>query len=151
MQVDKEIDRAQPDDLLELAVDRGPVPWQVGALLVVDRLLDPAQLRRALAERVRAVPRLRRKLVRTPPLCGRPVWVDDPEFAIARHVRELRCPDPADDAALHAAAVQAVGTRLPLHRPPWAAVIITGSTADRGALVVVFHHVLADGIGASPS
>ena len=76
MRAEEEIDRARPDDLLELAVDHGSMPWQVGALLVVDRPLDPAEVRRALAARVRAVPRLRRKLVRTPPLCGRPVWVD---------------------------------------------------------------------------
>ncbi len=147
MREDEEIDRAQPDDLLELAVDRGSVPWQVGALLVLDRPLDPAALRLALAERVQAVPRLRRKLVRTPPLCGRPIWVDDPEFAVERHLRELRCPDPADEAALHDVAIQAVGTRLSLLRPPWAAVVVTGLKGDRCALVVVFHHVLADGVG----
>ena len=147
MQTDAEIDRARPDDLLELAVDRGSVPWQIGALLVLDRPLDPTAVHHALAERVRAVPRLRRKLVRTPPLCGRPIWADDPEFAVERHVREVRCPDPADDAALHDVAMQAVGTRLPLSRPPWAVVIVTGLAEDRGALVMVFHHVLADGIG----
>ena len=147
MQVDAEIDRARPDDLLELAVDRVSVPWQVGALLVLDRPLDPTAVHRALAERVRAVPRLRRTLVRTPPLCGRPIWVDDPEVTVERHVREVRCPDPADEAALHDVAMQAVGTRLPLNRPPWAAVIVTGLAEDRGALVIVFHHVLADGVG----
>jgi hypothetical protein len=72
----------------------GPVPWQVGALLLLDRPLDPDEVCRALAERVPSVPRLRRKLVRTPPLCGRPVWVDDPDFAVVRHVREVPCPDP---------------------------------------------------------
>ena len=68
-------------------------------------------------------------------------------FTVERHVREVRCPDPADEAALHDVAMQAVGTRLPLNRPPWAAVIVTGLAEDRGALVIVFHHVLADGIG----
>jgi diacylglycerol O-acyltransferase len=147
MQVDEMIERAQPDDMLELAVDRGSVPWQVGALLVLDRPLDPAEVRVALAERVRAVPRLRRKLVRTPPLCGRPVWVDDPHFAVDRHLREVRCPGSPDEAALYDAAVRAVGTRLSLRRPPWEAVIVTGLPEGRGALVVVFHHVLADGVG----
>lgn len=152
-----DIDRARPDDLLELAVDRGPVPWQVGALLVLDRPLDPSALRRELARRVATIPRLRRRLVRTPPLCGRPVWVDDAAFAIDRHVREVRCPDPAgpdpprqftsEEIALWDIAMQAVGTRLPLDHPPWAAVAVSGLPGDRGALVVVFHHVLADGIG----
>ena len=87
-----EIDRAGADDLLELAVDRGSVPWQVSALLLLDRPLDPAELRAALARRVHTVPRLRRRLVRTPFLCGRPIWVDDPGFALDRHVRHVRCP-----------------------------------------------------------
>ncbi|MCW0212130.1 MAG: WS/DGAT domain-containing protein [Pseudonocardia sp.] len=152
MPTNEDIDRARRDDLLELAVDRGSAPWQVGALLVLDRPLDPAEVRRALAERVRAVPRLRRRLVRTPPLCGRPVWVDDPWFAVERHVREVRCPGPVDDAAQHDAAlydiaVRAVGTRLSLRHPPWEAVVVTGPAPGRGALVMVFHHVLADGIG----
>jgi WS/DGAT/MGAT family acyltransferase len=146
LRTDGGIDRARPDDLLELAVDRGRVPWQVGALLVLDRAPDPAAVRQALADRVRSIPRLRRKLVRTPPLCGRPVWIDDPDFAIERHVREVTCPDPADDAALHEVAMQAVGTPLSLRHSPWAAVVVTG-LHGRGALVVVFHHVLADGVG----
>ncbi|GAA4547400.1 DUF6544 family protein [Pseudonocardia xishanensis] len=141
------LDRAAPDDLLELAVDRAGVPWQVGVLLVLDRPLDPAEVRRALADRVRAVPRLRRRLMGTPPLCGRPVWVDDPAFSVDRHVREVRCDGPLSDAALLDVAVRAVGTRLSLRRSPWEAVVVTGATGDRGAVVVVFHHVLADGIG----
>src|SRR5690349_22006740 len=142
-----DIDRTRPDDLLELAVDRGSVPWQVGALLVLDRPLDPTALRATLAERVATVPRLRRRLVRTPPLCGRPIWVDDPDFAIDRHVRAVRCANPGDASALWAVAVEAIGTRLPRDRPLWAAVMVTGPGAGCSPLVVVFHHVLADGIG----
>ncbi len=37
--------------------------------------------------------------------------------------------------------------RLPRHRPLWRLTAITGSEDTRVALVVVFHHVLADGIG----
>lgn len=118
----------------------------MGALLVVDGPLDPAVVRDALADRVRAIPRLRRRLVRTPPLCGRPVWVDDPEFAVERHLRVIPCPGPRDEAALHETAMQAVGTRLSLQGPPWVAAVVTGLGGDRGALLVVFHHVLADGM-----
>ena len=148
---DEVIDRAGSDDLLELAVDRGSVPWQVGALLVLDRPVDPADVRRALDERVRAVPRLRRTLVRTPPLCGRPIWVDDPGFSAGDHVREVTCPGPADDDAplenaLLDVAMQAVGSRVSLEHPPWEAVVVTGVPGGRGALVIVFHHVLANGI-----
>ncbi|NMO88232.1 wax ester/triacylglycerol synthase domain-containing protein [Actinomycetospora sp. TBRC 11914] len=146
VQPDGMIDRARPDDLLELAVDRGPVPWQVGALLVLDRALTPSEVRRALAERVQAVPRLRRKLVRTPPLCGRPIWVDDPDFSVEHHVREVSVPG-SDRTTLFDVAIAAVGSRVSLRRPPWEVVVVSGGEGDRGALVLVFHHVLADGIG----
>lgn len=36
---------------------------------------------------------------------------------------------------------------LPGSRPLWSAVFVTGLTGDAVALVVVFHHVLPDGIG----
>ncbi|MDX8050555.1 wax ester/triacylglycerol synthase family O-acyltransferase [Lentzea sp. BCCO 10_0798] len=37
-------------------------------------------------------------------------------------------------------------------RPLWSATSVTGLAEARGALVIVFHHVLADGIGdASPA
>ncbi|MER5670927.1 wax ester/triacylglycerol synthase domain-containing protein [Pseudonocardia alni] len=141
------IDRTRSSDLMELAVDRGPVPWQVGAVLRTVRELDADGLARALADRVAAVPRLRRRLVRTPPLCGRPVWVDDAGFAVGRHVRAVRCPAPGDDDALYDLAVGVVGTRLPSDRSPWAAVVVSGPAGGGGAVVLVMHHVLADGIG----
>jgi diacylglycerol O-acyltransferase / wax synthase len=145
------IDRARPDDLLELAVDCGGVPWQVGALLVLDRPLDKARLRAALAQRIQAVPRLRRRLVPTPPLCGRPIWVDDPEFAVNQHIREVHYPGPGDEAALWEVAVKAVGTRLPLNRPPWAAVSVTDLNDGRGALLVGSTTCSPMALAVSPS
>ncbi|TYB50944.1 hypothetical protein FXF51_54775 [Nonomuraea sp. PA05] len=47
-----------------------------------------------LGEWIRSVPRLRRRLVRVPFGCGRPVWVDDPHFDLRLHVRERACPHP---------------------------------------------------------
>src|SRR5690606_5840070 len=76
---------------------------------------------------------------------GRPVWVDERGFTVERHLREVRCPDPGDDAALHEVAMQVLGTPLSLERPPWVAAVVHGAAGDRGALVIVFHHVLADG------
>ncbi|KOV90118.1 wax ester/triacylglycerol synthase domain-containing protein [Nocardia sp. NRRL S-836] len=48
-----------------------------------------------LADRVRTVPRLRRRLVGTPFGGGHPVWVDDAGFDITRHVHRVVCPPPA--------------------------------------------------------
>jgi diacylglycerol O-acyltransferase / wax synthase len=134
------IDRASPDDMMSLASD-----MQVGAVVVLER--DPGDAEALLADRVRTVPRLRRRLARTPFSCGRPVWVDDAGFDITRHVQRMACPAPGDEAALLDIASSLVTRPLPRSAPLWSATLVTGLAEHRAALVVVFHHVLSDGIG----
>lgn len=143
------VDRATASDLVMRAVDaRSPVPQHVGAVLLLDsRGTTPAELGRVLGRRAAAVPRLRQRLVALPPGFGRPVWVEVPDFDAAVHVRELRCPSPGDEQALLDLAVRVVGQRLPRRRPLWAAVLVPGLADGRTALVLVVHHVLADGLG----
>ena len=79
------------------------------------------------------------------------VWpaslVDDPEFDVARHVHEVACSPPGDEDALLRAAAGVVTIPLPPGQPLWSATIVTGLAGDACALIVVFHHVLADGMG----
>jgi len=143
------IERVSPTDLIELAADVGPLAMQVAAILVLDTgsILELSSVREALAERIRGIPRLRQRLVRVPPGCGRPIWVDDPDFDIRDHVRLARCPAPGDERALLGVAADTATDRLPPGRPLWSATLVTGLADDKSALIVVFHHVLADGIG----
>ena len=46
------------------------------------------EARRLLGERIRAVPRLRQRLHRAPPGCGRPYGAGDPAFEAGRHVQQ---------------------------------------------------------------
>ena len=111
------IERASAIDMMELASDFGPLPLQVGAILVSrsGESLAVGEVRDALADRICAIPRLRQQLVSAPPGCGR-LWVDDPEFDVARHVHEVACSPPGDqDALLRAAAVPP----LARSRVPW--------------------------------
>jgi diacylglycerol O-acyltransferase / wax synthase len=145
------IEPASADDLMQLACEAGRVPWQVGAVLVLDPVSGPAfslaAAEAVIAERIMAIPRLRQVLARTPRGLGRPLWVDDADFDITNHVRALACPPPGDENALLTAAVAVVTEPLAFSRPLWSATFITGLAGSRIALVVVFHHVLADGIG----
>ena len=144
------IERASAADLALLAMESGGVvPEHLGAVLVLDAGagFDVESVRRVLAERVRAVPRLRQRLVRVPAGCGRPVWVDDPGFDAARHVQFLPCPDPNDEQALLDVAAVMIIEPLPRSRPLWAAALVPGVRGGRVGLVLVLHHVLADGIG----
>ena len=135
---------------MELASDFGPLPLQAGShlgFLIRARASAVGEVRDALADRIGALPRLRQQLVSTPPGCGRPVWVDDPEFDVARHVHEVGCSPPGDEDALLRAAAGVVTVPLPPGQPLWSATIVTGLAGDACAVIVVFHHVLADGMG----
>ncbi len=143
------IDRASPADLVMLAVDTGPVPEQLGAILLLEpgSECNPAVLLRVIADRVTTIPRLRQRLVWPPAGCGRPVWIDDPGYNSAQHLREFRCPTPGDERALLDVLATVVTTPLPFTSPLWTAMLVTGLTDGGMALIFVLHHVLADGIG----
>jgi Wax ester synthase/diacylglycerol acyltransferase catalytic domain len=96
------VDRLSPADLMELAVDVGPAPMIVGAVLVLSTRagFGVEQARRLPGERITVVPRLRQRLYRAPPGCGRPFWADDPAFDLCHHVRQVPCPAPGDQRAL---------------------------------------------------
>jgi len=143
------IERASSADMMELASDIGPAPRQVGALLRFGRgtALGFDDVQRSIADRIGEIRRLRQQLVPTPWGCGRPVWVDDQDFDIAHHVEAVASGAPGDDTALLATAAALVTLPLPAHRPLWSATLVEGLADGGCALVVIFHHVLADGMG----
>lgn len=149
------IDRASTGDLVMLATESGgQIPNCVGAVLLLSGSGDPGgpnvnidDALRVIAGRLCRIPRLRQRLVRVPFGCGRPVWVDDPHFDVGQHLRHLRCPAPGDDNALLRLAAAVSVAALPASRPRWAAVLVSGLADGKVALILVLHHVLADGIG----
>jgi diacylglycerol O-acyltransferase / wax synthase len=143
------VERASPTDRAFLAMETGEVPEQFGVVLLLDPVggFDLERARRLVAERVPAVPRLRQRLVRAPFGCGGPVWIDDPRFDIASHISAVTCPAPGDEQALLDCSLSVVLTPLRRAAPLWSAVFVTGLADGRLALVVVLHHVLADGVG----
>jgi diacylglycerol O-acyltransferase len=143
------IERASPSDRAFLAMDTEEVPEQFGVILMLDGggRLGLDHVRRLIAERVPAVPRLRQRLVRVPFGCGGPIWTDDPRFDIRRHVRAMECPGPGDELALLDAALSMITSPLPRDAPLWSAMLVTGLADGAHALVLVLHHALADGVG----
>lgn len=139
-------ERIGPGDAQQLATDVGPVAANVGGVLLLDRV-DPSTLAATLATRLASVPRMGQRLQRAPLGGGRPVWVDDPDFDARGHIDVIACAAPGDEPALMAAAVRAVITPLDRARPLWRARIVTSLADDRVGLVLVLHHVLADGLG----
>lgn len=136
------IERVGPMDLTVLTADRASVPMNLGAVLVFDGPAPaPAELLGLLRQRIPRITRMRQVLRRTPVGCGRPVWADDPSFTPDRHIEVLEC--RGDD--LFAVAASALCRPLDPRRPLWRMVLATGG--DCHALIVVLHHVVADGVG----
>jgi WS/DGAT/MGAT family acyltransferase len=133
---------------MQFASGDGRAAGHIGAVLVLGATpgFSVAEARQAFGERIRAVPRLRQRLYRAPPGCGRPYWADDPAFDIDEHVRQVRCPPPGDERALLDLAAAQLGEPLPRSRPLWSAAFVTGLTDGGTGLVVVMDHVLADGV-----
>lgn len=148
------VDRASPNDLTNLAVDHGPAPMNIAAVLVIEGAGDLAfqEVRALLEERLPRVPRLRQRLVRPPLGFGRPYWVDDPRFDLEQHLGEveldgIRALRRSPNGGLLDAAADLVCRRLRQDRPLWEARWVTGLGDGDAALVLVVHHVLADGLG----
>ena len=141
------IDRVSGDDVMSLVSDRHDPPMQVGAILLLDvgDHLDSAQLSEVVKRRLTSVPRLRQNLVDVPFGCGRPVWVDYPGFDFNEHFAVVQGPGPITEDNMVGFAAAQLTIRLPRDRPLWAATLLIGEGDGRAALVLVVHHVLADG------
>ncbi|MEA5155355.1 wax ester/triacylglycerol synthase domain-containing protein [Raineyella sp.] len=141
------ITRLSADDLVSLAEDSGPVPMQVGVVVMLrtDPDFRPEDVVRSLDARMPGVPRMRQRLIRPALGRGRSFWADDPDFSIDRHVRIVRTTGGPEVALTIADGL--VTTPLPRDRPLWAARLVVGLDDGRtAALIFATHHVMADGI-----
>ncbi|HEX6419330.1 MAG TPA: wax ester/triacylglycerol synthase domain-containing protein, partial [Acidimicrobiales bacterium] len=147
-------DRLTTLDASFLWFEHPGAPVHVGAVATFEAapLLDEHgdlrldDLRRRTAARLDALPRLRRRLAPVPYELDRPQWVDDPDFDIAHHLKEVRAPAPGDDGALRRVAEEILSALLPRDRPLWDLHLVTGLDGDRVALVERIHHALVDGV-----
>jgi diacylglycerol O-acyltransferase / wax synthase len=122
-------------------LDAGPLVDGSGRLRVAD-------LRAALDARLDRVPALRRRILRTRPGQGRPVWVDDAGFDIARHITAVALPGAGETAFLSWAASEAAH-RLDRTRPLWRIAFASGLAGGRAGVVIVVHHAVADGVAGA--
>jgi len=99
-----------------------------------------------LAERLPSIEAMRHRLMTVPLNLGRPVWVDDRNFSIDRHLGHRRLRPPVDDRALAALAGEFTSRQLSRDRPLWEMLLIEGLTDGRVALLVKMHHSTVDGV-----
>ena len=98
-----------------------------------------------LDRRLDRLPPFRRRAVPVPLSLGHPVWVEDPDFDLRRHVRRRRVDPPGGDRELAALVADVAASPLRRDRPLWEIVVADGLAGDRLAVVAKVHHAVADG------
>ncbi len=104
------------------------------------------ELIQAIESRLHLVPRYRQRLAFVPLAQGRPVWVDDPHFNVAYHVRHTALPKPGGEDQLMRLTGRVFSQALDRSKPLWEIWLVEGVADDRFALLSKTHHALVDGI-----
>ena len=140
-------DRLTGLDSSFLHLERNAAHMHVGSCLVFEG--DPPayeDLVEHIERRLHLVPRYRQRLAFVPLEQGRPVWVDDPHFNIAYHVRHTALPRPGTETELKRLAGRLFSQQLDRSKPLWEIWLVQGLSGGRFALVAKTHHALVDGV-----
>ena len=97
-------------------------------------------------DRIAFVPRYRQRVRRVPGRLANPVWVDDPDFDLAYHVRRSALPRPGTMDQLRELTARIMSRRLDRDRPLWEIYFVEGLEDGRVALLSKSHQILVDGI-----
>jgi diacylglycerol O-acyltransferase / wax synthase len=139
-------------DAAFLALDSPTAYGHVGSVSVLDppsrgAALTLERLTELIESRLHLVPLFRRRLVDVPFGLDQPYWIEDPDFDIEFHVRELALPTPGDDRQLAAQAARLHARPLDRRRPLWETYLIHGLQGGRQAVYIKVHHA-ANAVGA---
>jgi diacylglycerol O-acyltransferase / wax synthase len=137
-----------------LAMETANTTGHIGGLSVLDPSDAPepltlARLTEVLAQRLPLVPVLRRRLLNVPLGLDLPYWIDDRDFDIEYHVRELALPHPGSEAQLTEQVSRLHARPLDRSRPLWEIYLITGLADGRAAVYSKVHHAAIDGVSGA--
>ncbi len=145
-----------PLDAMFLYLESPRTPMQAGSVAIFERnafkdrdgVVRIQAIRDEIGRRLDLVPKLRRR-VRFPRIGqGGPVWVDDPAFDIAHHVRHIAVPAPGTETELLELSGDLLAVPLDRAHPLWELWVVEGLEGGRMALVEKIHHALADGLAS---
>lgn len=144
-------------DMLMLMLDSPRTPNQMGPVMICHPDRSSGQpvtfeeILQGVADRLPLAPMLRRRLVSPPLGLDNPYWVDDPNFDLEFHVREIGLPRPGGWAQLCTQVSRIASRRIDLDRPPWELYVVQGLDDIPGvppgafALYMKIHHTAIDG------
>ena len=108
--------------------------------------LDHQTLVDLIGDRIAFVPRYRQRIVPVPGRLANPMWVDDPDFDLAYHVRRSALPRPGNLDQLRDLVARIISRPLDRHRPLWEVYLVEGLQGGRMALLAKSHQILVDGV-----
>ena len=136
-----------------LAMETRSVFGHVGSVCILDAGVADGEpgltlehLTRVIGSRLSLVPLFRRRLVTVPFGLDHPYWIEDPEFDIGFHVRELALPAPGNDGQLAEQVARLHARALDRGRPLWEIYLISGLSGGRSAFYSKIHHAAIDGV-----
>ncbi len=120
-------------------------------------LLDPAgcdisfdSVVKQIDDRLSYAPKFKWKVQEVPFGLDRPVWVDDADFDVLRHVRRVAVPSPGGPRELGELVGTLSSMQLDRRWPLWELWYIEGLAGGKLAVMLKYHHCLLDGMaGAS--
>jgi WS/DGAT/MGAT family acyltransferase len=138
-------------DAAFLAMETHAVFGHVGSVCILDPSTSPEpvtldRVTRLIEERLHLLPPFRRRLVTVPLGLDQPYWIEDPDFDIEYHVRELALPAPGDDRQLAEQASRLHARPLDRSRPLWELYLVHGLQGGRVAIYSKVHHAAIDGV-----
>ncbi|HEY2636321.1 MAG TPA: wax ester/triacylglycerol synthase family O-acyltransferase [Solirubrobacteraceae bacterium] len=138
-----------------LALENQRQTGHVGALAMLDTSTAPggevtrADICRLTAERLPLLPPMRWKLAEVPFGLDYPYWIEDPDFDLDYHIREIALPAPGSDAQLAAQVARLHSRPLDRARPLWEFYVVHGHESGQTALVSKIHHAVIDGMSGA--
>ncbi len=146
--------RLSGTDAVFLSMEQSNWHQHVGGLTILDTSEAPDYsfllMRQTLLDRLALAPKFTWKLKEVPFGLDRPVWVDDEDFDIDRHLFHVEVDAPGGLEEIAELTGRILSRQLDRRHPLWEMWFVEGLPNDRAAAVMKYHHCLLDGVaGAS--
>src|SRR3954462_5686021 len=127
----------------------------VAGLAILDAATAPGGsvtsrgLRAPRRERLPTLPPLRWRVAEVPLNLDYPYWVEDEEFDLDYHVRELALPNPGTDEQLAGQVARIISRPLDRTRPLWELYLIENLQSGHTVMLTKIHHAVVDGMSGA--
>jgi diacylglycerol O-acyltransferase len=142
-------------DVQFLALENDRQTGHVGGLVVLDPSTAPRgevtcrDIKALVRERLALLPPLRWRLAEVPLGLDYPYWIDDADFDLDYHVREIALPKPGTDKQLAEQVARIMSRPLDRERPLWELYVIDGLQSGQAAVLTKIHHAVVDGLSGA--